>query len=345
MPIRLWGVEPLSPRKGWQPLYDLTENYELEIIREWGVPAQKLPPLYACWEEKSVKGEMAEHITTIKTLNGNLTQIHCGPADGSPGYCRKHFIENEKDADIWLALDFPKMIPSADAYFELEKKTGARALLMVDLASPFLEVHGLLGSELFGYWVYDAPSLLHAMIEKCFKKTEELVKYYLSLNIGDAYGWGGPELCIPPLASIEAFREFELSYDKKLIDLIHNRGKLVWVHSHGDMSMVLRDFIDAGVDCLNPIEPPPVSKITLAEALKICRGKMALDGGIEDGEFDVLEPDKMKIIVERTVSQISAKDSFILCPTSTPGTSAGLSPRRIENYKQFIETAVKRRDY
>ena len=347
MPARIWGTDPLFPKKGWQPLYELTEKHELEIIREWGVPAQNLPPLYVCREEKTVREGMIEYKTVIETLKGNLTRIYSRPADGSPGYCRKHFVESEKEAVIWLAIDFPKAMPSVDAYFELEKRTGARALLMVDLASPFLEVHGLIGSELFAYWVYDAPALLHAMIEKCFKKTEDLVKYYLSLNIGDAYGWGGPELCIPPLASVEAFREFELSYDKKLIDLIHNHGKLVWIHSHGDMSVVLNDFIGAGVDCLNPMEPPPANKITLAEALNICRGKMALDGGVNDNDFDLLSSAEMKCVVERTVSQIGAQDAFILCPTSTPNTSGDKPPtsRRIENYKQFVETAIKMRKY
>jgi len=346
MPIRIWGVDPFFPRQDWRPLYELIEKYQLEIFREWGEQDQGVPPQYKFRDEqRTVNGEMREDKTIIAVPGGDLTQISCQPLDGSPGYVRKHFIGDQGEAEIWLANEWPQALPSGDSYFKLQKKSGERALLMVNICEPFLEAHRLIGSELFSYWIHDQPSLLHAMIAKCFKRTKNLLKHFLSLDIGDAYGWCGPELCIPPLASIAALREFVLHYDRKLIDLIHDHGKLVWVHSHGDMSTVLKEFMDAGVDCLNPIEPPPVGKITLAEALKTCHGKMALDGGIEDGDFDRLAPDEMVKTVERTASQVRQNDSFILCPTSTPCTLAVLSPKRMENYKQFVKTAVKWRDY
>ena len=56
------------------------------------------------------------------------------------------------------------------------------------------------------------------------------MKQALAADIGDCFGWVGPELCIPPLASPAHFREYCFEYDKPLIDLIHDAGKLVWVH-------------------------------------------------------------------------------------------------------------------
>jgi len=132
---------------------------------------------------------------------------------------------------------------------------------------------------------------------------------------------------------------------KKIIELIHSENKLVWVHCHGDMKPVLNYFIEMGIDCLNPMEPPPVGKITLKEAKEICKGKMAIDGGIEDGAFDTLKPEEMEKLVEETIAQGKPWYGFILCPTSSPTTYAKLLPRHIENYKVFVETAVKIRDY
>ncbi|MCS7180618.1 MAG: hypothetical protein NZ891_04625 [bacterium] len=141
------------------------------------------------------------------------------------------------------------------------------------------------------------------------------------------------------------FMEFVFNYDKKLIDLIHNENKLVWVHCHGDMAPVIERFIEMGVDCLNPVEPPPVSKITLKEMKRICKGKMCLEGGVEDGYFDTLRPQQMKEIVEKIIEEGKPGGGFVLCPTSTPNTFPVLLPRHIENYKVFVETGVKLRDY
>ena len=348
LPIRIWGVDPLFPRKDWQILYDLVEKYELEIIRNWFPAKEELPPLPYEKEVSEViseKSGLKEIKTVIKTPKGNLTQIYYQPIDGSPGYVKKYFIENRSDAERWLSLPEQKLLPKIDSYWELERKTGNRAMLMVGIDEAMYSVHRLMGSELFGYWLYDERELLHTMIEKSYQEIEKLVKHYLSFNLADAYGWVGPELCIPPLASVKDFKEFVFNYDKKIIDLVHEAGKLVWVHCHGDMKPILREFIDMGVDCLNPMEPPPVSKITLKEAKDICKGKMALDGGIEDGSFDLLKPGEMENLVRETIEQVKPGGGFILCPTSSPKTWPTLLPHHKENYRVFVETAVSLRDY
>jgi len=347
LPIRIWGVDPLYPqREDWSILYELIEKYDLEIFRNWQPQKDEIPlPLYETTSSESLaeKEGLKEIKTVIKTPKGKLTQIYYKPLDNSPGYIKKHFIENIEDAEKWLSIPEQKNFNKVDSYRDLEEKTGDRALLMIGIDEAMYSVQRIMGSELFSYWLYDEKELLHRMITKSFKNIENSVKHYLSYDIGDAYGWVGPELCIPPLASVKDFREFVFDYDKKIIDLVHSAGKLVWVHCHGDMAPVLKDFIEMGVDCLNPIEPPPVGKITLKQAVEICKGKMALEGGIEDGEFDILKPHEMEKLVEETIRQVKGSP-FILSPTSSPTTWPIFLPRHKENYKTFIETAVKLRD-
>jgi len=77
MPVRIWGVDPLFPvRKDWKLLYQLTEEYELEIIRSWHPHPEELPDLpyrqitlEKVDEDKNIK----EIITTIYTPRGPLT--------------------------------------------------------------------------------------------------------------------------------------------------------------------------------------------------------------------------------------------------------------------------------
>lgn len=348
MPVRLWGVDPLFPRDDWKQLYEWTEKYELDIIRSWGPAKEETPPLsYNVHSEETVVGEkgIKEIKTVMETPEGPLTQIHCQPVDGSPGYVTKHFIEDVSDARKYLSLPEQKMFPGADSYFALEEKTGQRAMLMVGIDEAMYAVQRKMGSEKFGYWLYDERALIREMVDKTYKEMESLVKHYLSKNMGDCFGWVGPELCIPPLASVKDFYEFVVGYDKRLIELIHNAGKLVWIHCHGDMLPVLKGFIEMGLDCLNPIEPPPAGRITLKEAKAVCSGKMALDGGVEDGAFDTLKPDAMEKLMADVINQGKPGGGFILCPTSSPTTRPKLLPHQIENYRVFVETAVKMRNY
>jgi len=119
----------------------------------------------------------------------------------------------------------------------------------------------------------------------------------------------------------------------------------VWIHCHGDMSTVLEGFMDMGTDCLNPIEPPPVGRITLKEAKAVCSGKMALEGGVEDAAIDTLKPEAMEELVTDVINQGKPGGGFILCPTASPTMRPKLLPHQIENYRILVETAVKMRYY
>ncbi len=346
MPIRIWGVSPIFQTENFKPLCELVVKYDLETIEIWGPKQEERPPSpYNIESEERIIGETKEIITKIKTPKGDLIQISKMKIDGSPGRVIKHFIEDVKDAEKYLSLPDVNQLPKIDSYFEFEKKVGERGLILIGIDEAMYAVHRLMGSEIFSYFLYDYRELLHTMIKREFKKIENFIKYILSNKIGDGFGYVGPELCIPPLASLKDFREFVFNYDKKIIDLIHSENKLVWVHCHGDMAPVLNEFIEMGVDCLNPVEPPPVSKIELKQMKEISKGKMCLEGGVEDGYFDILTPEKMKEVVEKIIEEGKPDGGFILCPTSSPNTWSKLLPRHIENYRIFVETAVKLRKY
>jgi uroporphyrinogen-III decarboxylase len=351
MPIWLWGVDPMfrSGRPSWDSLYEMVEKYELDIMRSWSPRARPKPSPNPPPPERrqSDHPDMWENENIIKTPKGDLTQIYYAPKDGTPGYVKKDYIKTAEDAEKWLSLPHKIVEPDldTDSYFELLEKTGDRTILMIGIGEAMYSIEAMMGSESFGFFLMDEPELLHEMIRRPFESIENYVKYYLKHNLGDYFGWVGPELCIPPLASPKHFREFVSKYDKPIIDLIHDAGKLVWVHCHGDMKPVLLDFVEMGVDCLNPIEPPPIGGLTLAEAKKLVNGRMTLDGGVENGAFDLLEPHEMEQVVEETIAMGKPGGCYIFGQTSDPGTWVSLNDRHIANFKAFVETAVRLADY
>jgi len=354
MPIWLWGVDPMfkSSRPSWARLYELVEEHDLDIMRSWSPrpkpkPENAPPPPPGPERMQSERQDMWEYHRVMKTPKGDLTQIHYAPKDGSPGYVVKDYIKTPEDAEKWLSLPHKIVEPDieTDSYFELLEKTGDRTILMVGIGEAMYAIEAMMGSETFGIFLAEEKELLHEMISRSYKDVENVVKYYLSHDVGDYYGWVGPELCIPPLASPDHFREFVSRYDKPIIDLIHDAGKLVWVHCHGDMKPVLEGFVEMGVDCLNPIEPPPIGGSTLAEAKEVVDGRMTLDGGIENGWFDTMEPEEMEEAVEEIVAMGKPGGCYIFGQTSDPGTWVSLSEKHIANFEAFVETAVRLREY
>ncbi len=346
LPIRIWGVDPMFPSSDptWQPLYEMTEQHALDIIRSWGPSAEERdPPVVESHSERrdSDRPEMWEHVTITDTPRGPLTQVTYQPRDGRPGYVKEHLLASVEDARRWLSIPLVPTRAGVASYETLEHKTGDRAMLMVGLEEPMYSVQALIGSETFGFWLMDERELLREMVDRAYHRIEDTVKHYLAHGIGDAYGWVGPELCIPPLASPRDFAEFVFDYDRRIIDLIHDAGKLVWVHCHGDMNPVLEEFVRMGVDCLNPIEPPPVGRLTLAEAKARVAGEMCLEGGVEDGDFDLRTAGEMTRIVETVVAAGKPGGGFILCPTSAPTTWVSQAERHIANYRAFVATAVR----
>lgn len=350
LPVRLWGVDPLFPRENrpdWQPLYELSEQYGLDVIRHWQpVLHDDLPPTPSRSEQRQgPRPDLWETETVIETPAGPITQLYDSPKDGSPGYVRKHFMETVEDARRWLSLPVRRPTLDPSSYADFEAKCGDTGLIILGLAEAMYSVQANIGSEVFGFWLMEERDLLHEMIDRTYADIEHVLKQCLAADLGDGYGWVGPELCIPPLASPRDFREFCFDYDKRICDLVHDAGKLVWVHCHGDMHPVLEDFIAMGVDCLNPIEPPPIGKLTLAEAKARCAGRMCLDGGVQNGDFQLLEPREMVRTVEHVVAQGKPGGGFILGSTSDPGTWVTLSDRIIENHRVFIETAMRLAEY
>ena len=132
-----------------------------------------------------------------------------------------------------------------------------------------------------------------------------------------------------------------MAYDVPLIEMVHRYGGYVWCHCHGGMGPVLERFADMGVDCLNPIEPPPMGDVTLAEAKARVGSRMCLEGNIQQGDFYVLTARQMREKVAEAIAAGAPGGAFILCPTSSPWQTADLSERALQNYLTFIEAGLE----
>ncbi|MBN1674659.1 MAG: hypothetical protein JXR37_26680 [Kiritimatiellae bacterium] len=284
--------------------------------------------------------EWVERTCVYHTPAGDLLQRDRVSTCGKPGRCVEHLLKEPEDIRKLLSIPYEPAPFSADRYRRTDHALGDGGLVLFGLDHAMYALQRLIGSENFAFWSLEAESLLLEAMQIFAARIRDHAKAALAAGIRGVFGWVGPELCIPPLMSPAAFETFVFEIDKPLIDLIHDAGGHVWVHCHGKMRPVLRRFVDMGVDVLNPIEPPPMGDITMAEAFGIVDGCMGLEGGIETHDFMIGATTDLCDKIHANL-EAGAGKRMILCPSSGYLENVHPTPQEIENWLFYIEEGVR----
>ena len=351
-PLKLWGAgpwhEPTEP--SYKKIFEWAGQYS-DPTRGWGAGRGIFLSATdkAHWEEAVVRESVVEgfdeHTRALVTPAGTLTSVSYVSRERKPGYTAKHLIETVEDAKAILSIPYEPIQFDAEAFRKVEAETGDRAPVQVGLADPMYTINAVIGSELFALWSIEERDLLHELIGEMARRELDLVERMLAEGIGPLFGYVGPELCIPPLQSPSDFRDLFCRYMKPVHDAIHEAGGLVWVHCHGDMKPVYEDFIAIGTDCLNPCEPPPIGGHTLAELKEKVAGRMALEGNVESGAFQLLSHDEMRQTCIECMEQGKPGGGFIYCATSDHSHWPVLSEHLLENFRIFVEVGIEHGKY
>jgi hypothetical protein len=261
---------------------------------------------------------------------------------GKPGYVKKHYIETVDDAKKFLSIPYVPITPEVEKFFELERKIGDQAPVLVGVSGdPMYTINAIMGSEVFALFTMEHRELLHEMVSEMARRWYDVHKMLLAKKVGPLFGYVGPELCIPPLQSPRDFHEFVVRYCKPLSDMIHDAGGLVWVHCHGRTGKLLEGFMEMGVDCLNPLEPPPMGDVDLGEAKLRTAGRMALEGNVEIGDFQLLSHKEFEAECIRCMTQGKPGGGFLYCPTSSPTHWPELDKHILRNYEIYVDVGLR----
>jgi uroporphyrinogen-III decarboxylase len=147
----------------------------------------------------------------------------------------------------------------------------------------------------------------------------EAVKFLLGQGVGPFFSMAGEEYLVPPLHGPKDFYEFNVRYDKPIIDLVHEAGGRVHIHCHGSVKKVMQGFLDMGVDVLHPFEAPPMGDITPAEAKATIRGRMCYEGNIQIHHMYECSPEEVREETEVLIDTVFDDSAgLIVCPTASP---------------------------
>jgi len=127
---------------------------------------------------------------------------------------------------------------------------------------------------------------------------------------------------------------------KEVFDICKKHGAKIWMHSCGYCRPILDDFLEIGVDILNPI--PPYVKDSDPLEMKQTYGKiLVLDGGVD--QMNVLvggTPQMVDQEVKLRIEQCAPDGGFILSPSQ--GFTNDIS---MQNMAAFFEAGIKYGQY
>jgi uroporphyrinogen decarboxylase len=200
---------------------------------------------------------------------------------------------------------------------QVAREWGSRYALRGPYWKPlFCQVCALFGMEEAMVRMAVEPKVFEAVLEQVFQYTFEFCRHLL-----DACGEALPILCLGDdfatqrglMISPEQWRKFLKPRYAQLFDLGQRAGKFVWFHSCGDVTAVLPDLIDLGVDVWETVQlhTLPLSP----EQLKREYGRhLTFFGGVNTQRLPFLTPEEVRAEVVRCIEVLGRDGGYICGP-------------------------------
>lgn len=282
--------------------------------------ASVIAPQPAHHEHQVHSEQFDREVTTLTTPKGTLTRTRLIGRHHQPGMIEHHLLADRNDAEAYLSMPTPVVGGRLDGFFEADRKLGHHGITEVQLGlNPAGRVAELFGSENFALMSVTDRGLLEALCEREMGLMLKVVGHLCDGGVGPYFALLGQEYVTPPLHSPRDFEDFNVRYDKPILDRIHERGGRVHVHCHGSIRRVFDGFREMGADVLHPWEAPPMGDITAAEAKAKARGRLTLEGNIQIADMYEKSPGQIRAQTEALIATcFDDRHGLIICPTASP---------------------------
>jgi len=244
-------------------------------------------------------------------------------------------LENWSQLDAYLAERMPvASIPGRldEALPALRLHGQSRYFAGMTHLALFERLHCLRGMQNIFQDFYLFPAETDRMLGVLTDYLVEIIRLWGSLGSVDGWfvtdDWGTQtSLMISP----RMWRKFFAARYRRLCDEVHRWNMDVIFHSCGNVTQIVGDLIDAGVDVLDPLQPEAMD---LQQIAREYGGKIAFCGGISDQEIVTFTPAQVKDHVHRTIDILGkAFDNAYLVASSNT-----LPPEiPIENLQALLE--------
>lgn len=201
----------------------------------------------------------------------------------------------------------------------------------------FLRGHGDFCADL-----YEDPRFAEALLDKvtdsCIRFWDEILSrvgpYVDVVAQGDDVGMQNA-----PFMSVDMYRRFVKPRKKRLFDFIKTKTRAkIFYHSCGSVYDYIPEFIDEGIDILNPIQRS-AAKMDIAVLKRDFGSALCFWGGGIDvqSQLPYLTPSKIRDEVHRTIDILAPGGGFVFFPSHN--IQPDVSPDRIDALFQAVGEA------
>jgi uroporphyrinogen decarboxylase len=239
---------------------------------------------------------------------GVSAQIKHHPLEDWDGL--QNYIDNHLPS---LSRDTRNRFEQAEA---LRKANPETYILGHNRRTFFERVHCLRGMDRVFVDLYENRDRVFMLLEALAELNTELIRGWSEVGVDAVFlgdDWGSQKsLMIDP----EMWRDLFKPWYVKLIRAAHEAGLQFWFHSCGNVTSIIGDLIECGVDVLHPVQPEAMDLKNLSESF---RGKLTFCGGISTQAtlpFGTLEAVKEE--AKSLVSLFNTENGgYIGCPSNT----------------------------
>jgi uroporphyrinogen decarboxylase len=225
----------------------------------WMEPAGLNVSLQPAFRQQVIEDRGSDEV--VQQANG--VRVLRGKYMGSIPMHLGHLLQ---DRASWEKHYKPRLDPSDPKRFprNMEKvlpqwreTEGREAPLAVAAGSLFGWLRDWMGIEELSYLLYDEPELFEEMVEtvtECILGTLERA-FRLGARFDGAYYWEDMCYNAGPLLSPAHFKRYLVPRYQRINHLLKANGvQVIWLDSDGDISSLVPLWLEAGIDCLFPLE-------------------------------------------------------------------------------------------
>ncbi|MCP4645497.1 MAG: hypothetical protein GY851_33950 [bacterium] len=204
------------------------------------------------------------------------------------------------------------------------------------------------GFDVTHSWTVGTERLLMAMVtdpEWCI----DMFNHYLDVNIAlldmvwdegyefDSVRWPDDMgFKHSQFFSLDTYRELLKPVQQRAVDWAHAKGAKAHLHSCGDVNPFVPEFIDMGIDALNPLEVK--AGMDPVHLKKTYGDRLLLHGGINAVLWD--DVDAITAEMERVVPAMKENGGYIFSSDHSVPSSVSL-----ENFRHIVDTAKRLGSY
>jgi uroporphyrinogen decarboxylase len=190
-------------------------------------------------------------------------------------------------------------------------RLGVGALLP---SCPFTEINLLMGYEKFCMALYDDYDLCKAIIDKLGRvgvaSAEQLAREDIDfIFFGDDQAYTGGMMI-----SVDMARELLFPWYRQYIQIARDAGKAIMFHSDGNIETIIPDFVAAGLNGLNPIEPLAMDIVKLKT---LYAGKLTLIGNIDVDTLSRGTTEDVELLTKKRLNELKTGGGYMLASSNS----------------------------